>query len=200
MTKLIGLTGKAGSGKDTVARLILNITQDLDLDEITYLIEYRDMNGFQYGTVYGFADPIYKMLSELTGQTSLWLMLNKDEVFFGKTVRQLLQTLGTEWGRNLVNENLWIEWLDDKRKKLKEELGDFAEEQDIEIIVDVRRDNEADYVRSQGGEIWSIERDDITLLSHASENGIILKKGDKVIFNKSSLEDLKQQVIRRLDE
>src|SRR5690348_6899955 len=91
MTRLIGLTGKAGSGKDTIAdRLVVN-------------------KGF---TKLAFAAPMKEALNKLFGfDPSDWYDREWKETplpGIGKSPRQLAQTLGTEWGRDTINPNLWI--------------------------------------------------------------------------------------------
>ena len=68
------------------------------------------------------------------------------------------------------------------------------------VIADVRFENEATWVRAQGGRVLHIERpDNVAVESHASEAGIEFKgeEGDLKIINGGSLEDL-QQTIREV--
>lgn len=66
---------------------------------------------------------------------------------------------------------------------------------DIVIIKDVRFENEADFIRCHNGIIWHIKRDKaLKVISHSSEKGIKIKKGDIVINNNCSLEDLELAV------
>jgi len=90
--RLIGLTGPAGSGKDTVARLLCE----------------------QHGFVQiAFADPLRAMLKAGLGLTDEHFNNREDKEapleWLGKSPRQLLQTLGTEWGRRQVHPHLWLE-------------------------------------------------------------------------------------------
>jgi len=90
--RLIGLTGPAGSGKDTVARLLCE----------------------QHGFVQmAFADPLRAMLKAGLGLTDEELhrrdLKEAPLEWLGKSPRQLLQTLGTEWGRQHVHPHLWLE-------------------------------------------------------------------------------------------
>ena len=57
-------------------------------------------------------------------------------VFGGKTVRELLQLMGTEFGRELINPNIWTEML-----KAKAQL-ELAEGADIILVDDTRFINE----------------------------------------------------------
>ena len=62
------------------------------------------------------------------------------EIFGGKSYRNLCQTLGTEWGRNLVSPSLWVDVL------LKQ--GNPAQRL---VIDDMRFPNEFDAVKNAGG-------------------------------------------------
>ena len=83
--KLIGICGKARSGKDTAA---------------DYIVEECGFNK------YSMADPIRSMLDSIGVDPSF----NKEDPVdrFGKSPRQMMQTLGTEWMRNTVNEDGWL--------------------------------------------------------------------------------------------
>ena len=101
-----------------------------------------------------------------------------------------MQTLGTEWGRELINPELWL-------ILAKQRLLNFGPGM---VIADVRFENEAEWVRSQGGRVIHIERPSAVAVEvHASEAGIKFKgeEGDFKIINGGSLEDL-QQTIREV--
>lgn len=93
--------------------------------------------------------------------------------------RRLLQVMGTEVGRMLFGENVWVDIADDKIAKIP---GDV-------VITDVRFDNEAEYVRANGGEVWWIYRAGIgPVNSHASDE--IDFPVDRIIPNNGTLEEL----------
>lgn len=59
------------------------------------------------------------------------------------------------------------------------------------VIDDVRFPNEADLIRSLGGELWHIERPTAELTtSHASEGSLADYSFDRYLLNDSSLSDL----------
>ena len=79
----------------------------------------RDQQGC---TLLSFADPIYRMMSALLGVDAR--TLDKDvslPELGGKTLREALQTLGTEWGRELVYQDIWLE---NMRRRLEAALAD----------------------------------------------------------------------------
>lgn len=63
------------------------------------------------------------------------------------------------------------------------------------LIKDIRYENEADFIRQHGGEIWHIERPGNPVISqHSSEWGIERALQDQVILNDSGLEELAAKV------
>ena len=70
-------------------------------------------------------------------------------LFGGKTPRQAMQWLGTEWGRELVNPSLWIDaW----------KVAVDREPDRLIVVDDVRFSNEAQAIRERGGIVVKIER------------------------------------------
>lgn len=99
----------------------------------------------------------------------------------GVTPRQLMQTLGTEWGRTCVTPQVWlICW----RRKAHNNLN-----RGIDVVVDdIRYANEAELVRQLGGELWRIERPGTERnTDHASEGGLDDFTFDRRIINDGSL-------------
>lgn len=171
---LIGLCGAAGSGKDTVASILRETAQF-----------YR----------VAFADPLYEMISVVTGLLPEDLQdreLKEAEIdWIGKSPRQLLQTLGTEWGRGMVSESIWI---DIGMRRIDRLLADGRNV----VVTDVRFDNEAAAIKGAGGEVWQIVRGEGCVrgvsMRHASEAGVAQTLVDRVVGNWSTLEKLRQTV------
>lgn len=169
--KLIGITGKARSGKDTIA---------------THLFE-------QYGfTRIALADPLKEAAQTIfglsTGQT--WDDAHKGTVipYWGKSPRELFQILGTESIRDVFGHDVWT-----KRWALSYEM--FKDTDDV-VVPDIRFDNEAQMIRDRGGIIIEVQRGPGLVGStgsHPSERGLS-SLPDYVINNESSLDDLKAKV------
>lgn len=174
---VIGLHGAAGAGKDTLAKV------------------YRSTYENAYSVA--FADPLRAMISTLG--VSIESMLDPEKKndpeygFLGKSPRYLLQTLGTEWGRNLVDSDIWV-------KRAKQRI-DEAEKMDFNLafVTDCRFDNEADAIHAWGGKVIKIIRenqkytdkvDNGGVSKHPSEAGISLDKIDFTIYNNSKIEDM----------
>lgn len=161
--KLIGLIGRARSGKDTVAGYLAR----------------RHM--FAH---IAFADPMKNMLEVAFGDLFREGDREKPIDWLGKSPRQLTQTLGTEWGRNQVHPELWVMLTEQKVKN--------AVEFNLPLVIsDVRFHNEADMILKHGGELWLIERDSTEVVNaHSSERYVWDTYQTKTIENNGSLEEL----------
>ena len=107
------------------------------------------------------------------------------------TPRQLLQSLGTEWGRGMVHPELWVRcW----KGRVIEALGNGS----CVVVDDVRRRNEAQAVLDLGGVMVRIERPDggsSAFSDHASEGALEDWAFDHRIINGGSVADLQRQVL-----
>ena len=164
---LIGITGRARSGKDTVANFII-----------------AAIGGYRYS----FADPIRAMLVPLgVDMSDPYWQARKEEPIpaLGVSPRRMMQTLGTEWGRQLINPDLWL--IMAHQRLLQHGSG--------MVISDVRFDNEAAWIRKHGGRIIHVFRPDTKAVeAHASEDGIEMQDTDVRLFNSGTLEDLQLSV------
>jgi len=136
---IIGISGKAGSGKDTLGQ---------------YISEHY---GYQRESC---ARPLKEALNVLFGWTmEQWNDREwKEQIIPGYSVspRYLAQTLGTEWGRNLIDSDLWIKLLTAKIK--------FPS-----VITDIRFPNEAKFVKENNGLLIRIFRESPSVGNHPSE-------------------------------
>ena len=156
--KIIGITGPAQCGKDTAADYIIDKRP-----------AYRKTS---------FADPIKEMLSTGLGLTSEQLyggLKDSMDNRYGCTPRHMLQTLGTEWGRELIDSNVWVNAME---SYLADIGGTF-------IIPDVRFENEAELVRKHGRLIHIRGRDNNIEAGadHVSESGVNCGSTDIIIHN-----------------
>jgi hypothetical protein len=112
----------------------------------------------------------------------------------GVTSRHLMQTLGTEWGRQCIHPNVWTDaWV--------RRVADIPTDMCV-VADDVRFPNEIEAVRSVGGMIWRIDRPGITIapevLNHLSEGGLHDVEPDVVIANDGTDRELLEKVMRTL--
>lgn len=176
---LIGLTGRAGVGKDTVGNILRTLCAVRTL---------------------ALADPIRNMLSVgLDIPTDCFERAQKEAPItrFGKSPRQLMQTLGTEWGRQHVAPDLWTRIAEKRISGWRTQM--IFSHIDGVAVTDIRFADEAAWIHAQGGRVWHIDsnRDGIAPVSpHSSETGIDSNLIDACIINDGSIEDLQEVVVR----
>lgn len=167
---IIGLSGYARSGKDTVASFLL---------EQGY--QRRAFADLLRNAVYEL-DPLLDGGARVRNIVDL-LGWEAAKVQYPE-VRRLLQRMGTEAGRNLLGENVWVDAT----------LAKMAPDTRY-VITDVRFPNEADAIRARGGMIWRVNRPNFgPLNSHASEVSMDGYRCDFYINNNGDLEELRRQV------
>lgn len=166
---IIGITGLAGAGKDTVG---------------SYLVTNFDF------TRYGFADKLKELALQANPyiyEAKLQLADLVSEVGWDKaknecySVRQLLQGIG-HGARLVFNDSFWIDQV------LKIDLPDKV------VITDVRYANEFDAVREAGGKIIRVLRDVELVNNHITEVGHKDIPVDYHLDNNSSRRELYQQI------
>lgn len=201
--KLIGIAGKAGSGKDTVATIIQFLTLDDDVFSKTNRDCIADLEHKAYCASQS-KWKIKKYASTLKKITSIILgcKVNKLEdrefkekelgkqwqvIDYTLTPRLLLQRLGTDAAR-YVHPDIWVNALFSKFKKKSRW-----------IITDVRFDNEVRAIQERGGIVIRVNRDkskDSTEQSnHISETALDNYEGfDVILNNNDTLEDLIEEI------
>jgi len=127
------------------------------------------------------AEPIRNMLREL-GLGDGDFGGGKNEVIpaYNRTPRQLMQTLGYEWGRKLVHPDVWL-----RNFRHRAALHAWV------VVDDVRFRNEADWVRSNGVLIhlrWGSLIPAGTF-DHPSEDGVPFQQGDIEVFRRDLQEE-----------
>lgn len=168
---LIGIAGKARSGKDTLANSL----------EVRGYYRYR------------FATPLKKfaalLLEKTPSQIESMDYAEPQAALGGKTLREFLQLLGTDFGRDMIWQDIWVHQMQRGYEYLLSRVEDFSV---VGVVVtDVRFENEAQWIRAQGGLLVHITRDDAGPVNpHKSESGVSFAEGDIAVVNDGSLEDL----------
>jgi RecA/RadA recombinase len=171
--KIIGIAGPKGSGKDTVA------------DHICRRLETH--------VKMAFAEPMKEMLAVGLGLTHEQLhgSLKEDvDLRYGVTPRHLLETLGTEWGRNMILLDLWFQ-------ATKSRIAEMVGFRDGVVLSDVRFENEAAFVREHGFLIH-IEGRGGADEGHESRMGVVKHDSDIIVCNTRGLPELYAEVDRAL--
>ena len=161
---LIGLAGRARVGKDTAAGIIAALTR---------------------GYTYSFATPVRAMLAPLGIDLNLpYWEARKDEFIpaLGVSPRRLMQTLGTEWGRDTINPDIWLVMA---QRRLHASGPGM-------VVSDIRFENEAAWVRKFGGCVLHITRKDaLAVEAHSSETPVPRFPEDITITNDGTIEELR---------
>ena len=171
---IVAFTGLAGAGKTTASRYLTN------------------RHGYK---VVKFAGPL-KDMCRAVGLTESQIEGALKEVpsdyLCGKSPRQFMQLLGTQFGRDLIGKDFWIGlWLHRAR--------DVIAKGHRVVTDDCRFPNEAAAIRKLGGDIITIAGRGGIAGSHESESGIGTDP-DAVLANNGSISDLHdkiEEVIRR---
>jgi hypothetical protein len=162
--RLIGITGLKGSGKSTLARHI----ESLGYKRIPFAETLKDML-----KAFGLTG------AQVTGS-------EKEipcDILCGQTPRYAMQTLGTEWGRAHIGEQVWLRSWQHKME--------LAHRDGRSVVVDdARFPNEAALVTALGGKMIRVTRPGCAVTAHASENQILDLPVDVEIANTGTLDDL----------
>ncbi len=146
--RVIGFCGPAGSGKTFAAA---HLARCHGFVRIRFAGPLKDMM-----RALGLSE------SEIEGDGKE----KPSELLGGKTPRHAMQTIGTEWGREIIDPDLWARaWRRAADKAL-------AEGQSI-VVDDVRFANEASAIWARGGRLVRIDRPaagSASSAGHASEN------------------------------
>jgi hypothetical protein len=106
----------------------------------------------------------------------------------GASFRTLCQTVGSEWGRDQIHPDLWV--------------NIFLQEPDLPALVvvdDLRFPNEFDAIRREGGQVWKITRPNgFETTDHASEGLLETYEFDEELVNDGDMAELEAKVIKAL--
>lgn len=167
---IIGVHGPLNGGKDTVANYLQAKFPD------------------RYNR-YAFAKPLKEACKILFGFTQEQMedrvLKEQEDPFWGFSPRKAMQLLGTEYGRDMLRKDVWIQRA--AMECMKNQKGRKGT-----IITDVRFENEAEWLRQQPNsmliylQVPHLEKDE--KYNHASEKGIALvEEFDRVVMNDKSL-------------
>lgn len=190
---LIGVVGRAGSGKDTAGLLL----QSMIYDECGHYIPIGK-----------FAEPIKKLIADATGlewedienrkfkdseMDRFWHLFedfngNKHS-YWGKPSQELIANIEKPTGRDLmihignaIREKIPDFWINIYRNSYPR----------MSICTDLRYDNEGNFIKGIGGLTVKLERD-VPNSGDISENGFT-QEPDFIIDNNGSLEDLRNSL------
>jgi len=177
--KIIGITGKKFSGKDTLGN---------------YFVEKYGFEKIAY------ADTLKEAVRVIFDFDDEQLYGNKKEIlddFWKITPRQALQFIGTDLFRNHIHElipdikkDIWI-WV--VKRKIASQLKKNPNKKFV--ITDIRFPDELQAVKDLGGITIKIQRDNISCDAHESEILIDNLETEYVFVNNKTKDDLYKCVI-----
>ena len=193
---IIGICGLIGSGKGTVADVLVD---EHGFQKISFADKLKDAVSVLF-------DWDREMLEGETSESRFWR--EQEDTFWSKetgrkiTPRLVLQEFGTDCMRNGFFDGVWVSFV--KKKIIDNPDTNF-------VIPDVRFTNEADILKGMNGKVWCVKRgpdplwfrqyQDLGLEPtdvHPSEWRWASASFDFNIYNEGTKEDLKSQVQGRL--
>lgn len=172
---IIGITGYAQSGKDTVAKVLV---EHHGFTRLAFADKIRDM-------LYDL-DPIVKDGFRLRNVVDAYGW--EQAKFLFPEVRASLQKLGVS-AREHLDERTWVNAV----------MSQMIDEENY-VITDVRFKNEASVIKAVHGKIWRVTRPGVSAVNaHISESELDGYKVDEVLRNGGTLEELESLVHTRMD-
>lgn len=165
---VIGLSGLAGSGKSTAAMMLADA-------------------GY---TLVKFAGPLKDMMRAigLSEEHIEGSLKEKPCVLLqGQTPRYAMQTIGTQWGRDIIGPHFWIGLWEARVLEVLDSGGRV-------VTDDCRFENEADAVRKFGGRVLRLVGRGGIGSDHASEK--MEFEPDAVLLNDGDRSDLRRALSR----
>ena len=189
-TRIIGFCGKKGSGKNFVAGLLARMAKEQGktvechayadpfkkfCHEILGISEgllWGDDNAKNIATEYKWINMPARMFVGPIAVRRLSAIKSGQEFL---TVRDVLQIVGTELGRDVWGVDVWVKSME--RLMLKSTADYF-------LVTDVRFPNEVDVLHRNGGKLWLVKgRGVVSGDAHATENSIDGCTPDLIIDN-----------------
>jgi hypothetical protein len=172
---IIGLTGYAQSGKDTLASILV---EKYGYSRIAFADKIKD---FLYGINPMVACSPTGYLQDLVD------LVRWDKAKEEPQVRRLLQDLGIS-ARDLIDKNIWV----------TSALSSVTKDQRV-VVTDVRFENEAMMIKLMGGQLWRVKRIGVGPVNdHVSESELDGYKVDQIFVNNGTLEDLELLITTRM--
>lgn len=180
---IIGLSGYARSGKDSVADILV---EEYGFIRLAFADKLRQ-------ALYALDPTViseYSVPHNLQWVIDQWGWDGVKETGFGPEVRRLLQRMGTEAGRNVLGENVWV-------NAAALDVGESGNY----VFTDCRFINEARVIVGKHGEVWRITRPGVGPANdHISEIGLDNYGFSRIILNDQDLDTLRLKVKEAYEE
>lgn len=165
---IIGITGLARSGKTTASNFLV---EEKNFHQISFAWALKRACSAMYGV-----------------HISKFFVGDRLDVdpFWKITYREMLQKVGTDMVRNHIDPDFWV-------KRVAQQISRMDNNKTPVVIPDVRFENEATWVREQGGIIIRLVSESSGLPGdlgkHISESGIAFNNNDFIVENHFSPEN-----------
>ncbi len=177
MLRVIGLSGYARSGKDTVADVL---AKNHGFTKVSFAEPMRDALLVLNPIVHG--EQGYFM--RLADAIRIYGWEAYKESPYSVEIRSLLQKFGTEVAREQFGEDFWVNLAIKRALEILNVGGSV-------VFTDVRFLNEVAAVHNLHGEVWRVRRPNVfPANAHASETSLDDFEFDSFIDNNGSLGDL----------
>lgn len=175
-TKLIALSGPAGSGKSAAASYLASVH---GYHPVKFAGPLKAMLRAYYVSV-GLEDP-----EQIERRIEGDLKEVPDPLLNGYTPRHAMQTLGTEWGRDCLGQDFWVRAWRHKVDSVHTVVTD-----------DCRFNNEAEAVKAAGGIVIRLSPDVHRRASsgHVSETPLYDTLVDHEVVNDGTVDDLRDKI------
>lgn len=203
---IIGICGKAGSGKDTIANYLVNRYSYIKISLADPIKRYvRGVFQLDHDVLWGSSEKRNALFKFNKEEVIKRIYENNSDVFVAEKIlevwkehlekeecsaRVFLQLLGTEYGRNM-NQDIWIDYLMNIAEKIQSDWKyKYSQEEGLVesgkkknyklyrniVVPDVRFENEVMKIK-QKGEVWFLERPGLNQVNnHSSERIELIKK------------------------
>lgn len=182
MTKLVAIHGAIGSGKDTTADALVKLLGWKKIEIKSTIVDVLSLI---------FSIPRSEFENRETKEI-------KRTELYNKSPRELMRSLGTEWGIDKVNECIWIDQAIDKIKSTKM-MGYPGI-----VVPDLRFSHEFNKLKPLGFEMWKIKRPN-NPYEHATSNhrsDILLPDSmfDSIVYNVGTIGSLINHVKSKIEQ
>jgi len=182
--KLIGITGLAGTGKDTLAD---HLSKTFGHEKYAFATPIKELLNARFGWMMEMWDDRSWKESDQpeAGRREDW------EEYNHFSPRSWAQWLGTDVGRVIGGEDVWV------KRMVSRWYGVHGSRRPSAMIIpDVRFDNEADTIRGMGGVVVKLLRPcAVPVNAHVSEKGVRSEFIDATITNDRCVDDFLSDAI-----
>jgi hypothetical protein len=177
---VLGITGPGGAGKSAVARALVALRPRVEILHAGFALKAM-LRGFYTAAGLSEAETARRIDGDLK-RTPCPLLCDR-------TPTEAQQTLGTDWGREMIGRDLWLGRWRDRARAILADGGSVINDS-------VRFDDEAATIRALGGLVVRLTgRADPLMPAHVSESGVV---PDLEIANTGAPEDAARAILGAL--